>query len=177
MSQIWASQGHIFLICFISCVLTMLFCLLVYGFSLCWKMGISNNITWQHWRSKFPPSLRFGVSAFCCCCWFAYCHSWMNSVVYILCHMWLLKLLLDSLSGWLMIRKIFLKYLKPGTCECLGVSARDVGRWLPAGHRQSGYWVQQCVHGTFWRRSPLSSLPPPWFSLSSTTGREHSPAH
>ena len=24
-----------------------------------------------------------------------------------------------------------------------------------------GHWVGQCMHGTFWRRTPLSSLPPP----------------
>ena len=24
-----------------------------------------------------------------------------------------------------------------------------------------GHWVRQCMHRTFWRRSPLSSLPPP----------------
>ena len=30
-----------------------------------------------------------------------------------------------------------------------------------------GHWVQQCPHGTFWRRLPTSSLPPPQFDLRS----------
>ena len=31
----------------------------------------------------------------------------------------------------------------------------------------SGHWVQQCMYGTFWRRSPVSSLPPPEFGVRS----------
>ena len=37
--------------------------------------------------------------------------------------------------------------------ECPGVSSGGVGQ-LATG---SGQWVRQCVHGTFWRRLPLSS--------------------
>ena len=34
--------------------------------------------------------------------------------------------------------------------------------WVDGGLLQGwGHWVQQCLHRTFWRRSPLSSLPPP----------------
>ena len=34
--------------------------------------------------------------------------------------------------------------------------------WVSSGLVQGhGTWVQQCLHRTFWRRSPLSSLPPP----------------
>ena len=44
--------------------------------------------------------------------------------------------------------------------ECPGVSSRGVGwQWPAAG--LGGTWVWQCLHQTFWRRSPLSSLPPP----------------
>ena len=50
-------------------------------------------------------------------------------------------------------------------CGCPGVSGGGVGRRWPA--TGSGCWVQQCMHGTFWRRVPLSSLPPPWFGLRS----------
>ena len=35
------------------------------------------------------------------------------------------------------------------------------------------HWVQR----SFWRSSPLSSLPPPYLASGQTTGREHSPAH
>ena len=38
-----------------------------------------------------------------------------------------------------------------------------------------GHWVQQCVHGTFWRRSPLSSLPPPYFGLRSNNREKTQP--
>ena len=30
-----------------------------------------------------------------------------------------------------------------------------------------GQWVRQCMHRAFWRKLPLSSLPPPWFGLRS----------
>ena len=44
-------------------------------------------------------------------------------------------------------------------CECPGVPGGGVSRqWPLQGQR---HWVRQCVHGTFWRRSPFSSLPPP----------------
>ena len=34
--------------------------------------------------------------------------------------------------------------------------------WVNGGLLQGqGHWVQACLHGTFWRRSQLSSLPPP----------------
>ena len=37
-----------------------------------------------------------------------------------------------------------------------------VEAWVNGGLLQGwGHWVQQCVHGTYWRRSPLSSQPPP----------------
>ena len=40
--------------------------------------------------------------------------------------------------------------------------------WVGGGLLQGwGHWVQQCLHGTFWRRSPLFSLPPPEFGLRS----------
>ena len=59
--------------------------------------------------------------------------------------------------------------------ECPGVSGGGMGKqWPGLGWR---HWVQQWVHGTFWRRSPLSSLPPPWFGLRSSNRREHSPTH
>ena len=39
-------------------------------------------------------------------------------------------------------------------------SAAEV--WVGGGLLQGlGHWVQQYLHGTFWRRWPLSSLPPP----------------
>ena len=45
--------------------------------------------------------------------------------------------------------------------ECPGVSSGGLGLWWPAVG--SGHWMWQWVHGTFWRGSPLSSLPPPYF--------------
>ena len=48
--------------------------------------------------------------------------------------------------------------------------------WVSGGLRQGrGRWAWPCMRGTFWRRSPFSSLPPPL--LGQTTGREHSHAH
>ena len=49
-------------------------------------------------------------------------------------------------------------------CVCPGVSSGDMGqRWPAAG---LGDWVQQCLHGTLWRGSPLSSLPPSvWYHV------------
>ena len=44
-------------------------------------------------------------------------------------------------------------------CKCPGVSGGDVGRQRPAAG--SGHWIQQCLHTSFWRRFPLSSLPLP----------------
>ena len=33
--------------------------------------------------------------------------------------------------------------------------------WVDSGLLQGqGHWIPQCLHKTFWRRSPLSSLPP-----------------
>ena len=47
---------------------------------------------------------------------------------------------------------------------------------VSGGLRQGGgCWAWPCMRGTFWRRSPFSSLPPP--QLGQTTGREHSHAH
>jgi len=40
--------------------------------------------------------------------------------------------------------------------------------WVGGGLLQGwGHWMWQCVHGTFWRRSPLPSLLPPQFGLRS----------
>ena len=40
--------------------------------------------------------------------------------------------------------------------------------WVSSGLLQGqGHWVRQCVPGTFWRGSPLSSLPPGQFGLRS----------
>ena len=40
--------------------------------------------------------------------------------------------------------------------------------WVDSGLLQGqGDWIPQCLHKTFWRRSPLSSLPPPLFGLRS----------
>ena len=40
--------------------------------------------------------------------------------------------------------------------------------WVSGGLLQGqGHWVRQCVPGTFWRGSPLSSLPPGQFGLRS----------
>ena len=59
---------------------------------------------------------------------------------------------------------------KPGahqdqlTQTCLWVSVHEslVEVWVVSGLLQvQRHWVRQCVHRTFWRRSPLSSLPPP----------------
>ena len=42
-------------------------------------------------------------------------------------------------------------------CECPGVSGGGMGwQWLPWGHR---HWIQQSLHKSFWRRSPLLPLP------------------
>ena len=60
-------------------------------------------------------------------------------------------------------------------CECPGVSSRGVGQWWPTAGL--GHWVQQCLHGIFWRRLPLSSLPQHSMASGQITGREHSPAH
>ena len=49
--------------------------------------------------------------------------------------------------------------------QCPGVSGRGLGqRWLLQGQ---GHWVQQYTHGTFWRTSSLSALPPQLFGLRS----------
>ena len=50
------------------------------------------------------------------------------------------------------------------------VSVQDslVENWVSGGLLQGwGHWVHQCLHGIFWRRSPLSSLLPPWFDFRS----------
>ena len=40
--------------------------------------------------------------------------------------------------------------------------------WVSSGLLQGqGLWLRQCMHGTFWRRFPLSSLPPPQCGLRS----------
>ena len=48
--------------------------------------------------------------------------------------------------------------------------------WVCSGLLQGqGHQVWQCVHGTFWRRSPLSPSPPPWLGLSQTQGGNTAP--
>ena len=43
----------------------------------------------------------------------------------------------------------------------MSVQKSPVQEWVGNGLLQGwGHWVQQCLHGTFWRRSWLSSLPP-----------------
>ena len=44
----------------------------------------------------------------------------------------------------------------------MGVQESLAKEWVGSELLQGwGHWVQQCVHGTYWRRSPLSSQPPP----------------
>ena len=58
--------------------------------------------------------------------------------------------------------------------QCPGVSGRGLGqRWLLQGQ---GHWVQQYTHGTFWRTSSLSALPPQLFGLRSNN-REGTQPH
>ena len=50
----------------------------------------------------------------------------------------------------------------------LSVQESWVEAYVSSGLLQGlGHWVWQLVHETFWRRSPLSSLPPPQFVLRS----------
>ena len=52
----------------------------------------------------------------------------------------------------------------------LSVSVQEYPKeaWVSGGLLQGrGHWVWHCMHGTFWRRSPLSSLSPPQFGLRS----------
>ena len=49
-------------------------------------------------------------------------------------------------------------------CECPGVSSGGVGRQWPAAWSGA---LSGAVHGNFWRRLPLFSLPPPQFGLRS----------
>ena len=60
--------------------------------------------------------------------------------------------------------------------ECLGVSCGGVGRLCGCCGVQ-GHWEGQCLQETFWMKSPLSSLPPPWFGLRSNNGEGTGPAH
>ena len=49
--------------------------------------------------------------------------------------------------------------------------------WVGSGLLQGwGHWVQQCMHGTFWRRLPLSSLPPPLFGFRPNNREETEPS-
>ena len=59
-------------------------------------------------------------------------------------------------------------------CECPGVPGGAVSWQWPLQGRRHG--VRQCAHGTFWRRSPFSSLPPPEFGLRSNN-REGTQPH
>ena len=45
--------------------------------------------------------------------------------------------------------------------ECPGVSGEGVDLQWPADLQGWEHWVLHYLHGTFWRTSPLSSLPPP----------------
>ena len=55
-----------------------------------------------------------------------------------------------------------------GVSVSVSVQESLVEGWGASGLLQArGHWMQQCVHETFWRRSPLSSLPPPQFGLRS----------
>ena len=50
----------------------------------------------------------------------------------------------------------------------MSVQESPVEVWVSSGMLQGReHWVQQCVHETFGRRSPLSSPPPPQFGLRS----------
>ena len=45
---------------------------------------------------------------------------------------------------------------------CVSVQESLAEAWIGHGLLHGwGHWLQQWVHGTFWMRSPLSSLPPP----------------
>ena len=59
-------------------------------------------------------------------------------------------------------------------CECPGVSSGGVGQCWPAAGLGARVW--QCFHGTFWRRSPLSSLPPPCLARGKLQGGNTAPA-
>ena len=57
------------------------------------------------------------------------------------------------------------------------VQESRVEAWVSGGLLQGwGHCAQQCLHGTFWRKSPLSSLPPPQFGLR-TNNREGTQPH
>ena len=67
-----------------------------------------------------------------------------------------------------------------GTDLDLSVSIQEslVEAWVSGGLLQGrGHRVWQCLHKTFWRMSPLSSLPSPLFDLRSNNRREHNPTH
>ena len=59
----------------------------------------------------------------------------------------------------------------------VSVQESPVELWVSSRLLQGhGHWVQPCMPGTFWRRLPLSSLPPPWFGLRSSN-REGTQPH
>ena len=59
----------------------------------------------------------------------------------------------------------------------MSVQESPAKAWVSGGLLQGwGHWVRQCVYGTFWRRSPFSSLPPPLFGLRSNN-RERTQPH
>ena len=65
------------------------------------------------------------------------------------------------------------------TQTCLWVSRSLQKRpELATAWGRVGHWVQQCIQETFWRRSPLSSLPPPRCGLRSDNreGTQPSPS-
>ena len=51
----------------------------------------------------------------------------------------------------------------------MSVQQSPAEEWVSGGLLQGWkHWVWKFVHGTFWRREPLSSLSPPWFGLRSS---------
>ena len=68
----------------------------------------------------------------------------------------------------------------PTDCSTPGFSSMQespVEAWGSHGLLQgSGHWMQQCLHGNFWRRSPLLHYLHHSLASGQTTGREHSPA-
>ena len=52
--------------------------------------------------------------------------------------------------------------MTPQETDPMSVQESPAEAWVGSGLLQGrGHWVQQCLHGTLWRRSPLSPLPPP----------------
>ena len=93
-------------------------------------------------------------------------------------------------TGWISLqskglsRVFFCAHQDPG-----GVTPQEIDSDLPVSVQESlkqarvssgllqgwGHWVWHWVHGMFWRRSPLSSLPPPQFCLGSNNRKGTQP--